>query len=75
MKEVLNRELFAMSISDTKDFRHMSLADIKAQTGLSRATISRCCNGTYLPDVETYATICKWLNVPLDYFFFNPANR
>jgi len=69
MKEVLNRELFAMAITDTKDYRSLSLSDIVKQTGLSKATISRCCNGTFLPDVETYATMCKWLNVPLQHFF------
>jgi transcriptional regulator with XRE-family HTH domain len=35
--------------------------------GISAPTLSRIENGN-LPDIDTYFRICKWLDVPTDYF-------
>ena len=41
--------------------------------GISAPTLSRIENGN-LPDIDTYFRICKWLDVPTDYFSMN-ANK
>jgi transcriptional regulator with XRE-family HTH domain len=35
--------------------------------GISAPTLSRIENGN-LPDIDTYFRLCKWLDVPTDYF-------
>ncbi len=44
------------------------LREIVWETGVSAATISRIENGK-MPDLLTYAMICKWLGVSLDTYF------
>lgn len=41
--------------------------------GVSAPTLSRIENGN-LPDIDTYFRICKWLDVPTDYFTAEAKN-
>lgn len=46
-----------------------------AEVGVSSATLSRVENGQ-MPDLETFAKICRWLNVdPNEFLGFAPAKE
>jgi transcriptional regulator with XRE-family HTH domain len=49
-------------------FKNLSLRDAANQIGVSYATLSRVENKK-IPDIETFAKICVWLDKPVqDYF-------
>lgn len=41
---------------------------------VSVSTLSRVENGN-LPDIDTYLKICKWLEVPMDFFNTSPTKQ
>lgn len=47
---------------------YMSMGDAARITGISKVTISRL-EGCRTPDVNTLAIICKWIGLPMEYFF------
>ena len=66
MKSTLNTDLFASMIKSKRG--KMGLREAAKNIGnISSATLSRIEQGK-LPDVETFITICKWLNVNTDTF-------
>ncbi len=60
---------------DTKKFSEMvkskrgstGLRTLAAEIGVSASTLSRIEQGN-LPDIDTYLTICNWLEVSSDFF-------
>jgi len=66
MKSTLNTELFASMIKSKRG--KMGLRETAKNIGnISSATLSRIEQGK-LPDVETFITICKWLEVNTETF-------
>ncbi|MGN7824757.1 helix-turn-helix domain-containing protein [Chitinophaga sp. 22536] len=66
MKSTLNTELFASMIKSKRG--KMGLRETAKSIGnISSATLSRIEQGK-LPDVETFITICKWLEVNTETF-------
>ncbi len=68
MKE-LNSALLAAMIKSKRGNR--GLRETAKEIGsVSAPTLSRIENGN-LPDIDTYFQICKWLDVPTDFFAGN----
>jgi len=44
------------------------LEDASAESGLPLSTLSRIENEKHRPDIDTYAKVCDWLGLPMDYF-------
>lgn len=65
----LNSELLASLIKEKRGDKPLRVAakEISKIGKMSPATLSRI-EGGKLPDVETFITICSWLNVHADYF-------
>jgi transcriptional regulator with XRE-family HTH domain len=62
----LNSTLLSEMIKSKRGNR--GLREVAKEIGnLSAPTLSRIENGN-LPDIDTYFKICKWLDVPTDYF-------
>lgn len=66
---MLNRELFAEMLRVHAAKLNITRNEAAFQIGISKATMSRCCNGTFLPDVETFYKCCVWLAVEMSTFF------
>jgi transcriptional regulator with XRE-family HTH domain len=49
------------------------LREVGKEIGVSSSTLSRIEQGN-LPDIATYVTLCKWLEVPTDFFTENAEN-
>ena len=49
-------------------FNDLTMKHVAKKTKVSPATLSRLENGK-LPDVETYAKVCKWLDEKMERFF------
>jgi transcriptional regulator with XRE-family HTH domain len=52
---------------------NQGLRQVGKEIGVSSSTLSRIEQGN-LPDIETYVTLCKWLEVPTDFFTDNAEN-
>lgn len=61
----LNSALLGEMIKSKRANR--GLRETAKDIGISFPTLSRVENGN-LPDIDTYLKICKWLDVPTDYF-------
>lgn len=68
----LNSSLLAEMIKSKRGNR--GLRDTAKEIGTSSPTLSRIENGN-LPDIDTYLKICKWLDVPSDYFASNNVQK
>lgn len=68
----LNSSLLAEMIKSKRGNR--GLRDTAKEIGTSSPTLSRIENGN-LPDIDTYLKICKWLDVPSDYFSANTSQK
>lgn len=68
----LNSSLLAEMIKSKRGKR--GLRDAAKEIGTSSPTLSRIENGN-LPDIDTYLKICKWLDVPSDYFSANVSQK
>jgi len=62
----LNSTLLAEMIRSKRGARGLR-ETAKEIGGISAPTLSRIENGN-LPDIDTYFRLCKWLEVPTDYF-------
>ena len=68
------------AIIDTAKFSEMikskrgniGLRQLSSEIGISPSTLSRIEQGN-LPDIDTYMTLCKWLEVSPDFFTNNDA--
>jgi transcriptional regulator with XRE-family HTH domain len=49
----------------------MTLRDVANELGIGYSTISRIENKKK-PDIETMATVCNWINQPMNAFFTKP---
>ncbi len=56
-----------LGVNYIKSGRMVSLDEASREIWISKATLSRICNGM-TPDVETLIKICAWLNESLDSF-------
>lgn len=45
-----------------------TLNDIADECSVPTSTLNRIENGTNAPDLSTFAKICDWLELPMDYF-------
>jgi transcriptional regulator with XRE-family HTH domain len=62
----LNTALLSQMIKDKRG--NIGLRDAAKEIGqISATTLSRLEN-EHLPDIETYAKVCAWLNVPTNFF-------
>ncbi len=52
----------------------MGLRELAKLIDVSAPTLSRIENG-HLPDIDTYMRICKWLEVPTDFFMNAPVQE
>ena len=68
----LNSSLLAEMIKSKR--RNCGLRETAKEIGTSSPTLSRIENGN-LPDIDTYMKICKWLDVPSDYFKIGDQNK
>lgn len=69
----LNSALLAEMIKSKRGNR--GLRETAVEIGsISAPTLSRIENGN-LPDIDTYFKICKWLDVPTDYFAMKTNNK
>lgn len=68
----LNSSLLAEMIKSKRGNR--GLRETAKEIGTSSPTLSRIENGN-LPDIDTYIKICKWLDVPSDYFTANDQKK
>ena len=69
--DALNSDLLARMIKEKR--ANSGLREIAKEIGgISAPTLSRIENGS-LPDIDTYFKICKWLQVPTDYFTSNQS--
>lgn len=62
MKETVkqNIEIFGRKLEQTRGIR--GIREVAAEIGVSAATLSRVERG-YMPDLETFGKICRWLKV------------
>lgn len=51
-----------------------TLRDIGSKIGVGYATLSRI-ERYGMPDLETYAKVCNWLNVSMDTYFVKPKSK
>lgn len=67
---------------DTKKFSEMikskrgnqGLRALASEIGVSASTLSRIEQGN-LPDIDTYITLCEWLDVSTDFFVSKDPNQ
>lgn len=59
---LFDQENFARRIRVRIAERNISQAECAAETGISKATISRICSSKKSPDVENYLRLKKWLD-------------
>ena len=64
-----NQELFASRLMLKQRAMYLSVTEAAKQIGISKATLSRLNRGVFLPDVNTYIVCCRWLDVPMEFFF------
>lgn len=68
MKQTLNYKAFSTAIRQKRIIDlDITVRGAAEKIGVSFATLSRCENCS-MPDLITYANICKWLGVSLDTF-------
>lgn len=60
MDNLFDPDQFARRIRVRIALRGISQADCAAETGISRATISRICSGRKAPDVENFLRLTQW---------------
>lgn len=65
MRATINKEKFAAAVRLQRG--KASLRDAEAETGINRQTIKNIEDGSS-PRVDTFATLCRWMKVPTDYF-------
>ncbi len=68
MKKSFDTQGFYAILNAHREARHVSWNSLAAQTGLSRATLSRLGKGKR-PDVDSLITLLKWCKTDLQYFF------
>lgn len=66
--KLFSKELQRKLIIDSKNDVVLSLADAAKVTGISKATLSRA-NWENKIDVDTLATLCLWMKLPMEKFF------
>jgi transcriptional regulator with XRE-family HTH domain len=69
MSQLLNTQLLAGMLKSKRADKGLR-ATANEIGGISIATLSRLEQGK-VPDVDTFMRICKWLDVPTDYFSEN----
>lgn len=65
----LDKEKLGYRLRIKQQALHLSVTDAAKEIGISKSTLSRANRELFLPDVETYYKMCKWLQEPLEYFF------
>lgn len=70
--DVFDSQSFAVAVKERRDNLSQSLVTTASEIGVGTATLSRVERAMKLPDLPTYARICKWLGVPLDRFIKVP---
>ena len=64
-----NSELFGRHLRIKAAEFKLNYTNAAKEIGISKATFSRLANESGLPDVDTFATCCEWLNQPMIMFF------
>jgi len=64
-----NQDAFASRLTLKQRAMYLSVTEAAKQIGISKATLSRLNRGVFLPDVYTYFVCCRWLDVPMEFFF------
>lgn len=68
MKIAFDKESFSKSLKQKRIIdENIDLRELAKKLKISISTLSRCENGE-TPNVVTYATLCNWLETPMDYF-------
>lgn len=62
-----SKAAFAMALKFRRGNR--TLSEIAIELGIGKATLSRFENAQLKPSVDHFATICSWLDMPMDTFF------
>lgn len=78
MRQRFKNDLFAKHmrekrVIDTKNDISISLRSASKQNGIKFMTLSRIENGNK-PDLETFATACKWMGKPMNIYFKSKTN-
>lgn len=74
MKQFFNQFKFSSAVKEkmfaemAKKKQRISLDVFAKETGISKATLSRTCNGSP-PDVENFFRLLKWIDKPASEFF------
>lgn len=56
------------AILDKRTKDNLSFRNIQDQSGIDKSTLQRIEDGAAVPNVETFASICHWLNKPITEF-------
>lgn len=68
MKQLLQLKVFSQAIRQKRLIDlNIGVREAAKQIGVSPATLSRCENEN-MPTLIHYASICKWLNTPMETF-------
>lgn len=68
MKIVFDSDNFSKHIRQKRLIDvNMDVRSLAKIIGTSASTISRCENG-WMPEIDTYAKLCHWINKPMDEF-------
>lgn len=59
---------FAQTLKAYRREHELTLAETAEQTGVSASTLSRIENSKFVPKLETMATLCDWMGVPIEDF-------
>lgn len=52
-----------------------SLRETAEEIGdISPSTLSRIENGKHYPGLDTFSSLCDWMNMPMDYFRSDPPD-
>lgn len=63
-----NRQAFRTRLQVAIQQGHFSLREAAKESGVSASTLSRLLNGE-MPDMETFATLTRWLQADVSVFF------
>lgn len=59
---------FAQTLNAFRKEHELTLAEAAELTGISASTLSRIENAKFAPKLETMATLCDWMGVPIEDF-------
>ena len=77
MKKNFKAELFSDTITNYFDALRLvdkedySMAHFAKKIGISKATLSRLVNKKFVPDLETFFKVCKYIGYNMQDFFKN----